>query len=350
MKFRQISSHATCTECVKHKSVIQALSHHLNARHTQQELYYKHLQDQFADRCQYWQSRADSRSRPDCLTIIVDGMDQQKCALPRHPSLRAKLFDGLQRPRLHLSAAIAHGKFVSLFLTESDVPKDANTCIECVCCALNLASKSMVLANTDVTIQCDNTSRELKNGHFLRLCAALVSNQTVRSMGMACLRTGHSHEDIDQLFGQLAAKIAKMKIVLTSEDLLTQLKRVCHELERPHEPHRFVFKVDQVRDWRPWLLEAIPAKLAGIGGPGAPHVFNFSRLHLSGGGFLVFSPDWHPKSPKQLFPVSNLGRLPFARVISLQDFKNLTSQTRCSRPTDCIHTTLCSGAIHVAEV
>ena len=283
MKFRQTSSHATCTECMKHKSVIQALSHHLNARLTQQELYYKHLQNQFADRCTYWQSRSDSRSRPDCLTVIVDGMDQQKCALPRHPSLRAKLFDGLQRPRLHLSAAIAHGKFVALFLTESDVPKDANTCIECVCCALNLASKSMVLANTDVIIQCDNTSRELKNGHFLRLCAALVSNQTVRSMGMACLRTGHSHEDVDQLFGQIAAKIAKMKIVLTSEGLLTQLKRVCHELERPHELGRFAFKVDQVRDWRPWLLEAIPAKLTGIGGPGAPHVFNFSRLNLTGG-------------------------------------------------------------------
>ena len=259
MRFRHASSHAECTECVKHKSVIQSLSHHLLARRTQQELFYRHLEDQFRDRIVYWKTRSDSRSRPDSLTVIVDGMDQAKCSVPRHTSLKAKLFDGLQRPRLHLSAAIGHGRFIALFLTESDMPKDANFCIETVCCALTLASKSMDLSCTDVIIQCDNTPRELKNGHFLRLCAALVSNKTVKSMGASCLRTGHSHEDVDQLFG---------------------------ELERPHEGGRFVFKVDQVRDWRPWLLEAIPARLIGIGGPGAPHVFEFSRFDATGRFFV----------------------------------------------------------------
>ena len=282
MRFRHTSSHAECTECVKHKSLIQSLAHHLLARRTQQELFYRHLEDQFKDRCTYWKMRSDSRSRPDCLTIIVDGMDQAKCSLPRHPCLRAKLFDGFQRPKLHLSAAIAHGKLVALFLTESDMPKDANFCIECVCATLNLASKLMDLSRTDVVVQCDNTPRELKNGFFLRLCAALVSNKTVKSMGVSCLRTGHSHEDIDQLFGQIAQKVARLKSVPSSEVFMDHLRQICNELDRKHEAGRFVFKLDQVRDWRPWLLEAIPARLVGIGGPGAPHIFEFSRFDGTG--------------------------------------------------------------------
>lgn len=282
MKFRKVSSHNVCAECIKHKAVIQPLSRHLLARRSQQEMYYKHLEDQFRDRCSYWKMRSDSRSRPDCLTVIVDGMDQAKTALPRHPSLKAKIFDGLQRPRLHLSAAISHGHAVNLFLTESDIPKDSNYSIESVCCALQQASRTMNLSEVDVVIQCDNTVRELKNGHVLRLCAALVSNQTVRTMAVSCLRAGHSHEDVDQLFGQIAVKIAKMKSVLTSENFLSALQRVCVELERPHERERNVFKIDQVRDWRPWLLSAIPARLLGIGGPGAPHMFLFSRYHMTG--------------------------------------------------------------------
>lgn len=282
MKFRAVSSHAACTECIKHKSVIQSLTHHLLARRTQQDLYYKHLEAQFADRAVYWASRSDSRSKPDCLTIICDGMDQAKCAIPRHPLLKAKLFDGMQKPRLHLSAAICHGKFLALFLGEADMPKDANSSMEAVCCALQLASASTDLSQCDVTIQCDNTSRELKNGHTLRLCAALVSNGTVRSMRVSCLRTGHSHEDVDQCFGQIAYKLSKVRSILSSEELLQVITRVCRELERPHERDRHVFKLDQCRDWRPWLLQAIPAKLVGIGGPGAPHVFHFCRFSLTG--------------------------------------------------------------------
>ena len=282
MKFRKESSHASCSECVKHKSLIQSLAHHLVARRAQQDLYYKHLEAQFKDRINYWQLRAESRNKQGQLTIIVDGMDQSKCCLPRHPCFKAKLFDNFQRPRLHLSSAIAHGHFVAIFITEADLPKDANFSTECVACALNLASKSLHLPSTDVIIQCDNTSRELKNGHFLRFCAAAVSNQTVRTMGVSCLRTGHSHEDIDQLFGQISTRIAKMKSVPSSEAFLEAMRRVGGELDRPHDKERYIFKVDKVRDWRPWLLEAIPTKLVGIGGPGAPHLMLFSRLDATG--------------------------------------------------------------------
>ena len=282
MKFRKESSHASCSECIKHKSLIQSLAHHLVARRAQQDLYYKHLEAQFKDRIHYWQLRAESRNKQGQLTVIVDGMDQSKCCLPRHPCFKAKLFDNFMRPRLHLSAAIAHGHFVAIFITEADLPKDANFSTECVACALNLASKSLHLPTTDVIIQCDNTSRELKNGHFLRFCAAAVSNQTVRSMGVSCLRTGHSHEDIDQLFGQISTRIAKMKSVPSSEAFLEAMRRVGGELDRPHDKERYIFKVDKVRDWRPWLLEAIPTKLVGIGGPGAPHLMLFSRLDATG--------------------------------------------------------------------
>ena len=110
MRFRKGSTHATCSECKKHKSLVQSLGHHLRARKMQQTLLYAHLQAQFADRCEYWRKRGESRCRGLQLVIITDDMDQGKFALPRHPVIKAKTFDSWSRPRLHVAATIAHVK------------------------------------------------------------------------------------------------------------------------------------------------------------------------------------------------------------------------------------------------
>lgn len=49
-----------------------------------------------------------------------------------------------------------------------------------------------------LTLQADNTCREVKNGIVMRLMAALVSDGVILSDRMSFLRSGHSHEDVDQ--------------------------------------------------------------------------------------------------------------------------------------------------------
>ena len=58
----------------------------MKARQDQMKQYAAHLQSQYNDRLQYWQSRGSSRLRtPYEATIIVDGIDQAKFAYPRSP-------------------------------------------------------------------------------------------------------------------------------------------------------------------------------------------------------------------------------------------------------------------------
>ena len=143
MRFRAGSSHAQCTECLKHKLLIRSLGHHLTARSMQQKLPYNHLQSQFADRCTYWRKRGLSRARGMFNCCITDGMDQGKLAVPRHPTMKAKQFDSWNRPRLHLAAVVCHGWCLNLYLIESNMPKDSNTCMEMLSHTLSMIKKKV---------------------------------------------------------------------------------------------------------------------------------------------------------------------------------------------------------------
>ena len=94
------------------------------------------------------------------------------------------------------------------------------------------------------------TCREVKNGIVMRLMSSLVSDSVIQSGRLSFLRTGHSHEDIDQLFGQLAAYVRNnIRVALTSSDFITGLEHFCKSVDRPYEPVRFVKKLDHTRDW-----------------------------------------------------------------------------------------------------
>ena len=251
MKFRAASSHAQCNECIKHKNIISGLSHHLCARRVQQDMLYSHLQSQFRDRVSYWQLRGAARSRALEILFIQDGMDQSKFMVPRHALMRAKAYESFIRPKLHVAAVIAHGRHVAFYVSEADLAKDSNTSCEILAHSLQqLATSGAQLSDCNVTLQADNTSREVKNGILMRYVASLVSDSIIRTGRLSFLRTGHSREDIDQLFGQVASWVKlKVRSALTSDDFVQGLKQFCAQLERPYEPNRMVIKLDVTRDW-----------------------------------------------------------------------------------------------------
>ena len=251
MKFRSLSSHAQCTECVKHKAMIAGLSHHLRARRVQQQMLYDHLQSQFRDRVCYWHSRGQARARGLEIVLIQDGMDQSKFQAPRSPLCRAKVFESFNRVRLHVCGLLCHGRHVALYVSEPDVAKDSNTSCEILAHTLKeLAASGVDLSACRVTLQADNTSREVKNGILMRMMAGLVSDALISEGRLSFLRSGHSHEDIDQLFGSVSSYFKNhVKTALTSQDFVSALTAFCQQLERPHEPKRFVVKLDRTRDW-----------------------------------------------------------------------------------------------------
>ena len=64
------------------------------------------------------------------------------------------------------------------------------------------------------------------------------------------LRSGHSHEDIDQTFGSLSLFLVKHgKKVETPKDFGHLIQRFCSTAHRPFENERAVVLLDQHRPW-----------------------------------------------------------------------------------------------------
>lgn len=65
------------------------------------------------------------------------------------------------------------------------------------------------------------------------------------------LRSGHSHEDVDQVFGRLAAYVARhARTAIGPPEFCRHIQTWLDEkLDRPHEEFRECIQMDQCRDW-----------------------------------------------------------------------------------------------------
>ncbi|CAE7253175.1 cofG [Symbiodinium sp. CCMP2592] len=117
------------------------------------------------------------------------------------------------------------------------------------------------------------------NISWKRICGPNIwTGSNIGKAGLCNLRSGHSHEDIDQAFGSCAAFLVKKAAKAESSDSFQQhLTNFLEELPRPHEKERAVVRISRVRDWKSFMAAAVPVSLKGIGGPGAPHEFLLER-------------------------------------------------------------------------
>lgn len=250
LQFRDRTSHAQCMVCIRHRSMIKGLSAHTAARKEQARLFHEHLKAQYQDRLLYWRSRGLSRHRGDSVTLICDGMDQAKWELPRDPILVGKDFATMQKPRLHVSLCIAQGWFYLFLVSSPDIKKDGNASVELLSCALTLLEKrGLNLAAADVFLQHDNTCREFKNNNGLRWGCSQVSCKNIKTLTCSYLRTGHTHEDIDQTFGALSSYLNRVRRLQTPEDVVQTIKQFCAKRKFPFESEQHVFAMEAVREW-----------------------------------------------------------------------------------------------------
>ena len=198
LRFRGRQQHALCSTCVSHKLLIKQLSNDLLKRNRQVQLYEEHDNAQYMDRRVYWSVRAEAMLVPLTVCIILDGMDQGKFCCPRSEIMKSKSLEPLQRPRLHVNAAICHGRTLLVSVSPADFPKNTDVTIELVAaCLTMLAHEGLVLARAHLHLQLDNTSSSNKNNHMFRFLSMLTSTNTVRSADCMFLRKGHTHEEFN---------------------------------------------------------------------------------------------------------------------------------------------------------
>ncbi|CAE7491448.1 scrFIAM, partial [Symbiodinium microadriaticum] len=97
-------------------------------------------------------------------------MDRAKFKFPRSPCMSSKELTSFNRPNVDLTACICHGHSVLLCLAEGTVLKDSSWTCEIICYALDtIAARGILdLRMTDVILQADNATKELKNMTMLR--------------------------------------------------------------------------------------------------------------------------------------------------------------------------------------
>lgn len=275
LKFRDRYTFSVCTVCLKHKMMLQLLSRDACARVKQRVMYDRHLAAQRQDREWYWFLRAQSRMHTNIICIILDGMDQAKFMWPRSDFFGTHEFDGFQRPRLHILGFIVHGWARGFTVSHADTPKGSSVTVEVLSWLLTkLKGLGVELLTTHVHIQLDNTSSSNKNNCLLQWMGLLVSTKAVASCTANFLRVGHTHEDVDQMFGDLARWVLKkLRVAQNLCDFTASLWAFAETANWPHEEHCFVQRFDLVRGWKNFLAN-IRKSVSGIGGPGAPHVFS----------------------------------------------------------------------------
>lgn len=72
----------------------------------------------------------------------------------------------------------------------------------------------------------------------------------LRGAALSCLRSGHSHEDIDQSFRSLSMYLTRhARRVETPRQLVKVVQAWADQVPRPFEKARYACLVEQVRDW-----------------------------------------------------------------------------------------------------
>ncbi|CAE7258581.1 unnamed protein product, partial [Symbiodinium sp. CCMP2456] len=242
---------------MRHKLILSRLSNDWKARQAQMLAYGAHLRRQYEDRVQYWRSRAQSRIRALSVrqlmnvTVILDSIDHAKLRWPRSLLLQSKDFASFARPYLTCTGVIIHGHLAMLAISENHVSADSSRTTEIVMHALERLQRKMIdVRMIELILQSDNCSKEGKNNTLLRTLAGLVASRRLGRCECRYLESGHSHEDVDAWFGQLAGFIEQHQDVPTPEAFTELLTAFLHAQPRQNEEERVVVKLDQVRDWR----------------------------------------------------------------------------------------------------
>lgn len=296
LKFRDKGEHGQCDVCYRLRARIRKASNKA-AKVAATQLYSKHLLSQWLDRQCYWNLRSQSRNyfssayhigrkmeaaavATSVVAIIQDGMDQAKLRVPRLGYNRpSKAFLKVFRPALHLVATFIHGYKLLITISDEDCKKDSVTSMELVCRGLSELVDCFGQAPLTIHLQQDNTYREGKNTFMLNLMLLLQILGAARFTSLGYLRVAHSHEDVDQAFGQIA-RLLMGKACKSANDMVAILQDAIDT--RPDQNETAgrvrgsiaeVKKLDETSCWKPFVRQT------GLKFKGLRHVhyFRFCR-------------------------------------------------------------------------
>ena len=230
IRFRKKTQHAQCAVCFRCSNFLSKSQSSLEEKKAVAEEWRLHLMRQYKDRLIYWHLRWTSRCREALiLTVIIDSMDKAKTAWPQWPFRPPKQLDNFHRPKLVLTASLAHGFCGCLFVSHDEyTPHGASFFCDVLCRTLDKVGEICRQQHwrypTQLVVQVDNTTGQAKNSETLTFLSSLVGKAHFTSVVMNFLVVGHTHEDVDLLFGTIYAKVLRRFHFALPSELVLQLQ------------------------------------------------------------------------------------------------------------------------------
>ena len=305
LHFRKSSSHSRCSQCFRYQEALHKGTGDAASKREVAENWRQHLREQYHDRLLYWHLRWFSRQyrrrdatqhsaslRPasqdrSVLTIIIDSMDKSKLVWPQYAWQKPKELDGLQRPRLVCTLAIAHGWTCEFFLSDDEVlSHGAGHFCEVLSQTLNrvaaMAAQEGKEMPRHLVIQSDNTTSQAKNSLVGQFLATLVAQGKFETCTLNFLEVGHTHEDVDLAFGILLARVLQRHRVQCPAELATLIQIEMATWARSRGEDCQCTVLTRIRDFGAWLEPQgvhIHNCWVSRGGISAPHSFAYKRRH-----------------------------------------------------------------------
>ena len=264
LTFATFATHPACSVCSELKAGIRTAGN-MAQKVARAELYSEHLRGQWEDRHVYWRARSLSRLRDGgWLCMMWDGADQAKFRVLKAATWPSE-FEGQHRPKLQVVGCLAHGYECSFNLREEDVDKGSDFTLEVLARAIDRVFRECDAAGRErprhLWLQSDNTSAENKHQWTARFAALMVDRGVFDSVVDGYLRPGHTHEDLDSIFGVMSGHIGKQLSWNAPQDMIEHIQR---KMATYLAPLRVVTGlVGEVRGWCDWLAPLDEIKVKG---------------------------------------------------------------------------------------
>jgi hypothetical protein len=233
----------------KLQALTPAQKEHLRVEHK------AHLNLQAFERSTYHSRRQQAEASPAFYTSYIS--DSTDFCIPHLVPTPSEL-DHVKRLSLHVVGVINHSanrKF--LFVFPPTVPSNSNPVLTAELMSLILLHSKLTMPAAPVCYkQVDNCWRENKNRYELAFMCWLIHMGLFHEVLLSMMLPGHTHEDVDAMFGNVSTALFKNKVV----SLPDFISMVQHTFARA-ETRPSVVVMPWIWDWQAYF---------------APHVMDMS--------------------------------------------------------------------------
>ena len=222
--------------------------------------------------------------------MIADEMTKYKTALPSFPK-RPLTLGGFKPLQQQLLGVLVHadqfnddycGGFMG-YLCDQSILQGTNFVVECIHrTLLKLSDPERKLRKTwpsNLYVQLDNTSAENKNRGTFGYFASLVGAGTFKKVTLSFLPVGHTHEDIDAIFGMIMRHLYRYDRLAHMEEMMDAIwdsffAKHAKRTRNSWMPSAELEHIKGTHDWNKWLKKA--CKESGFSEPPVREFSNFA--------------------------------------------------------------------------